>query len=346
MENSPGTPTPRLDPEAGLITGEQLAAMRRICERLASTIGTIPPTHLNTSTDIIAALSSLADICSKHIRRSRQDQKELQEARHELENVEHLKSRFIRNVSHELRTPLASIDGFVRVLLQMEKHEEKHGTAVVNGRTSETRQQFLSIISQEVQRLGKLIEDVLDLSEIEGNRRRKESAQVSARSLFHDAVTSLQSLQPLPKVILRLKPEPDGPSIYADREAMIEVFRQLINNAFKFSGGQEIVLGAELVSISPENPSAASESGQQHKVNTATRLYVKDKGIGIPREELNRIFEKFHRVEKASTFPGTGLGLSIVRALVNHNNGQVWADSEIGKGSTFYVLLPNRSPGA
>jgi len=145
---------------------------------------------------------------------------------------------------------------------------------------------------------------------------------------------------------VRLSPEPDGPMIYADYDATVEIFRQLVMNAHKFSGGQEVVLGADQVSISPAHESSAGISGVMTKISTATRMYVRDRGIGIPKEELDRIFQKFYRIERPGfSVPGTGLGLSIVRALINQNNGQVWAESEVGRGSTFYVMLPNNAPG-
>src|SRR5262249_54387877 len=118
----------------------------------------------------------------------------------------------------------------------------------------------------------------------------------------------------------------------------------LINNANKFSAGQPVTLGAELVSIAPAAEGPAGESGPRTRVTSAARIYVKDKGIGIPKEELDCIFQKFYKVEHSgANFPGAGLGLSIVRALVNKNNGQVWASSELGKGSTFYVLMPSQA---
>jgi signal transduction histidine kinase len=143
-----------------------------------------------------------------------------------------------------------------------------------------------------------------------------------------------------------VKPEGDGPTVFADRQACVETLRQLLVNADRFSSGQAIVLGAEPVSIRPEQGGDASESGMRERVSSATQLYVRDKGVGISREELPYVFDKFYRGERAaSAFPGTGLGLAMVRTLVNQNDGRVWADSAPGRGSTFYVLLPSHAPG-
>jgi signal transduction histidine kinase len=207
----------------------------------------------------------------------------------------------------------------------------------------ETRRQFLSIVSQEAQRLGKLIEDVLDLSEIETRGARREPTLFTARELFADVVHSFSTSQNPPDVLERLAPEPDGPTIYADREAMLEIMRQLLSNAQKFSAGNKVTMGAELVTMTAKASAPAAESGPRSSLNSMARLYVKDKGIGIPKEELDNIFEKFYKVEHpGANFPGTGLGLSIVRALVNQNKGQVWATSELGRGSTFYVMIPTQ----
>lgn len=329
------------------ISSNQRAELRRVCERLAYISGGSLPPDLDSLPSLITAMTFLTEICGKRLSRMREHES-AQAPPHEMENLERLKARFIRNVSHELRTPLACIDGFARALQQLEKGDKAGSEPSRNGAeapTADTRQQFLFIISQEAQRLGKLIDDVLDLSEVEANRRKRQPVVFSAGDLFEETQRSLQVAAPSP-ILMRLKPERTGPAIYADRGMMIEAMRELVANALKFSSGQEVVLGAEQVSIGPDRHTQASESGLSQRVTTATQLYVKDRGVGIPASDLQHIFEKFYRVEStASLFPGTGLGLAIVRALVAQNNGQVWADSDTGKGSTFYVLLPDRPPG-
>lgn len=323
----------------------QLTALQQICERLAAISGAKPPREAGSLDEIITSLATLIDNCAVRCSATPQGAAEPREVRTELENIERLKKRFIRNVSHELRTPLASIDGFARVLLRMESPETPHNGPLTEMMPPETRRRFLSIISQEAQRLGKLIEDVLNLSEIEAHRAPNTPALLAAGELFNDAIRAVSPDLQI-NVKLRLSPEPDGPAIYADRDAMLEVFRQLLCNAQKFSSGQCVILGAEPVSISPSEAPRADASGQTASVTTATRLYVKDRGIGIPKEEINKIFQKFYRVERPGfSVPGAGVGLAICRALVHQNNGQIWAESTEGAGATFYVLLPNKPPG-
>ncbi|HYF49959.1 MAG TPA: HAMP domain-containing sensor histidine kinase [Planctomycetota bacterium] len=328
------------------LSQQQLDALHAACEKLARCADVNVPPDLSSPTDLVAAIESLADAIEERFSNRQTEQKEATRVREELEQVERMKTRFIRNVSHEMRTPLASIEGFARALSRMDTEGASARTSSGELLTPETRKQFLAIISQEAQRLGKLIEDVLDLSEIENNHAPRPAAQFSARELFETVLESLQNPAKPLNVTLRLSPEPDGPMIYADRDAVVEVFRQLVVNAQKFSAGQEVVLGAELMSISPAHESNAGISGVVSRISSASRLYVRDRGIGIPKEELDKIFQKFYRIERPGfSVPGTGLGLSIVRALINQNNGQVWAESELGRGSTFYVMLPNNPPG-
>jgi len=327
------------------ITPAQVEQLRSLCARLAHCGGGSLPPHLETLPDLLGTLGVLTELCAKRIARLRSAQEASRDFPHELEDVERLKARFIRNVSHELRTPLACIDGFARALLQMEDLAAKGEGAPEVTPSPETRRQFLSIISQEAQRLGKLIEDVLDLSDIEADRRPHEATLFDAKSLVDEAVAAVGAGSPPLKVALRLKPDGVGPPVYADRAAMVEVLRQLLLNAHRFSAGQEIVVGAEVVSIKPDQAAPAAESGLRDRVSSATLMFVRDNGVGIPKDELPFVFEKFYRGRQAASLPGAGLGLAIMRSLVNRSNGRVWVNSTAGRGSTFYVLLPNHPPG-
>ena len=329
------------------VTTAELEGLRRVCKQMALLSGTALSGELNSITDIVPVLTSLTDVCGKRLALGEQDQKALRKVREQLVDVEHLKVRFIRNVSHELRTPLASIEGFAKALIQMEKKDNAGEFQSEAGAGQTTRQHFLAIISHEAERLGQLIEDILDLSGFESNCSVQHASLFPTKHLFADVLSSLSSAEGALNVRIRLAPEPDGPMVYADRNSILEVLRQLITNAQKYSQGQEIMLGAEVVSSTPQTAFvSADDSGQHRRVTTGVQIYVKDCGIGISQEELEHIFERFYRGERASrAFPGTGLGLSIVRTLVNQNNGRVWATSEVGKGSTFYVILPNQPPG-
>jgi len=310
-----------------------------MCERLAFLTGTSLPPRLETLDDIFRSMSVSIEVCGKRLARGRQNRNELKETREELERVDAIKNQFIRRVSHELRTPLASIDGFAKTLLRVEQGEEESPEGNSTPITSEMRREFLSIISKEVNRLEEMIESVINLSAIESTNERPCS-QFTVRELCGSAISSMEMGKYRSVVSLRLQPAPDGPVLRADRQGMVEVLRQLLNNAQKYSAGQEVVLGAEHVSIGPP---CGSQGAYGALVTPAVRLFVRDSGIGIPQSELPRIFEKLYRIERtAAAFPGVGLGLSIVRALVNQSNGHVWAESEVGRGSTFFVLLPNQ----
>jgi len=327
----------------------QLEALRQSCKRLAEVCGIKEPIEVNSADEIISCLSSLIENYATHKNAERQSTlDDSHEVSAELENIERLKKRFIRNVSHELRTPLASIDGFARVLLRMES-PELHSLNAPMGEIipPDTRRRFLSIISNEAQRLGKLIEDVLNLSEIEGHSAPQQApALFTARELFHDAIRAVSPDLKI-NVKLQLSPELNGPSIYADRDATLEVCRQLLCNAQKFSGGQSIIMGAEPATISTDKAPRAGGRPLPSEVKSATRIFVKDRGIVIPKDEINNLFQKFYRVERPGfSVPGTGVGLAICRALVLQNNGQIWAESLEGAGSTFYVLLPDSPPAA
>ena len=365
MSISMERPTPDHEEERRL-NAAQFAALQHICVRLAILNH---PDHLpslgelTTINDVIATLQAVAETDKNEKQPGSPGQNGSnephsgQQVRQALEHVEHLKNRFIRNMSHEFRTPLASIDGFAKALLRLEAVDGlRPGESHPELASPDARRQFLTIISQEAQRLGKLIEDVLDMSEVESKRWPYEPTLFSAQNLFSEALTLFDAPSSDPNssgeqiavqnIVTRFNPEPDGPMIYADRQALLEILRQLLVNAQKFSFGKEVVLGAEFVSISPVENSPAADSGHSRRISTNARLYVKDRGIGIAREELDRIFDRFYRVDKATSAPGTGLGLAIVRALTTQNNGHVWADSTLGRGSTFYVLLPNQPPGS
>jgi two-component system, OmpR family, phosphate regulon sensor histidine kinase PhoR len=334
--------------ESDALTQEQKAALRGICERLAYLSGSSLPPLQNSLDEYIASLNVLAEACGRKIHRGTRDSEELREVRHELENVERLKARFIKSVSHELRTPLACIDGFARALMKMEDADAGNEPADAEAPPEEVRRQFLTIISQEAQRLSVMVEDVLSVSDIEGNKRKREPVLFSAEELFADTLNAYSSStrSTVPPIAIRIKEGPSAPTVFADRGAMVEVLRELLTNAHKFSEGKEVVLGAERVSIAPDRLTQATDSGLQQRVSTATRIYVKDQGIGIPPGDAPHVFDKFFRSEQAANkYPGTGLGLAIVRALVAQDNGQVWCTSTPGSGSTFHVLLPDCAPG-
>ena len=311
-----------------------LSALHRICQQLAHVSGaSLPPRWPDSSAETLELLGFFVEMCSKQLARQRQRNESFRQVEEDFHKVEALKGEFIKNVSHELRTPLASIEGFGMALLRGLERTAPGGAEEMS---LETRQRFLKIICQEARRLGELIEDVLELTEIEARPRNGNPTLFVARDVFQEAVVNFRLRwgegQSAP-VRMELEPLPGGPPVFGNRDAIREILRHLLDNAHKFSGGQEIVLGANRAAPVAGAPPAR------------TRLWVRDRGLGIPRDQQGQLFTRFHRVETAAhTLPGTGLGLSIVQTLARQNGGSVQVDSNVGEGATFSLFLPEAAP--
>lgn len=230
----------------------------------------------------------------------------------ELERVEKTRRDFIANVSHELRTPLTSIQGYTETLL------EDSGTNV-NGSSKE----FLEIIRQNAARMSRLTEDLLTLARVESGERKLELRPLEADSLLEDALHNFRDLAKSHGIDLQL--EHSTPiSVFADSDAIHQVFSNLIDNAIKYAAtGHRILLGAN------------SREGW-------VEFYVRDFGPGIAAEHHRRIFERFYRVDKARSREsgGTGLGLAIVKHIVLNHGGSVRVESALHHGATFFFSLP------
>jgi two-component system, OmpR family, phosphate regulon sensor histidine kinase PhoR len=237
----------------------------------------------------------------------------------ETERVEKTRRDFIANVSHELRTPLTSIQGYAETLLD---------SAPENG--TPTRE-FLEIIRKNAARMSRLTEDLLTLARVESGETRFEVEPVPPVELLHDAEESFREIARGQGVNLEIQELAGGngsldslPPVLADREAIHQVFSNLIDNAMKYGRtGGRIVLGARLAQRGIE-------------------FYVQDFGAGIPSEHLPRLFERFYRVDKARSREsgGTGLGLAIAKHIMLAHGGSIRAESELAHGSTFLFTLP------
>jgi two-component system phosphate regulon sensor histidine kinase PhoR len=241
----------------------------------------------------------------------------------ETERVEKTRRDFIANVSHELRTPLTSIQGYSETLLD--------GTPENSGPNRE----FLEIIRKNAARMSRLTEDLLTLARVESGETRFDTEPVPPTELLHDAEESFREIAPSQGVELQIVESSAEnvaveslPPVRADREAIHQVFSNLIDNAMKYgrSGGR-IVLGARPA---------------QRGVEFGVEFYVQDFGAGISSEHLPRLFERFYRVDKARSREsgGTGLGLAIAKHIMLAHGGSIRAESELGHGSTFLFTLP------
>ena len=237
----------------------------------------------------------------------------------ETERVEKTRRDFIANVSHELRTPLTSIQGYSETLLD---------TIPDNGAPN---REFLEVIRKNAARMSRLTEDLLTLARVESGETRFDPEPVPPVELLHDAEESFREIARTQGVDLQII-EGQGtggaleslPPVLADREAIHQVFSNLIDNAMKYgrSGGR-IELGALVAARGVE-------------------FHVRDFGAGISSEHLPRLFERFYRVDKARSREsgGTGLGLAIAKHIMRAHGGSIRAESELTRGSTFLFTLP------
>ncbi|MEO2737102.1 sensor histidine kinase [Clostridium butyricum] len=225
----------------------------------------------------------------------------------DMKGVELMRSQFVANVSHELKTPLTSIKGFAETLRIVDD--------------SATREKFLDIIDKEAERLTRLINDILVLSNIESNL-------VADVEEFRPGIVIEETLNIVRKTARNRNvsvefEDNSSECILGDRDKFYQLVLNLIENAVKYSKEKE-----GYVKISSHN-----DGGYYH-------LKIEDNGIGIPDEDISRIFERFYRVDKSRKKGGTGLGLAIVKHIVKIFNGEINVKSKLGEGTTFEVKIP------
>ena len=228
----------------------------------------------------------------------------------EIERVEKTRRDFIANVSHELRTPLTSIQGYAETVLD-------------NENLSASTREFLEIIRKNAVRMARLTEDLLVLARVESGERSFQLRSATPQELLEESIQTFQEIADSRGIELAVMNTATS-SVLVDRDALHQVFGNLIDNAMKYGeDGRSILIGA-----------CEAEDGVQ--------FYVRDFGAGIPVEHLPRLFERFYRVDKARSREsgGTGLGLAIAKHVVRAHGGTIKAESELNHGSTFYFTLP------
>lgn len=234
----------------------------------------------------------------------------------DLRRLERLRQDFVANVSHELKTPLAAIKAYTETLLDSALHDEE-----VNVR-------FLHRIEEQAERLNQLILDLLRIARLESGEEVFHHEPLVLVEALEACAESHQSRAESKGLTLTLELAPIEPTtrVIADEEAFHQIFDNLIDNAIKYTpaGGTIRVLGALQVA------------------EAAVEITVADSGIGIPRDDLPRVFERFYRVDKARSreLGGTGLGLAIVKHVVGSIGGQITVESRLGEGTRFRVKLP------
>jgi two-component system, OmpR family, phosphate regulon sensor histidine kinase PhoR len=241
---------------------------------------------------------------------------QLQREHVELEKLERVRKDFVINVSHEIRTPLASIQGYTETLLDGAIHEPEHNV------------RFLTIIRQNAERLGRLTADLMTLSRLELKSTRFQFASYVAQELLAACCDSMQPIAEKKHISIVVQPGSKTSEVFCDSEAVHQVMSNLLDNAVKYTPEYgTIVVGCSVIGTAD---------------NELMRFFVRDTGIGIPVEDLPRLFERFYRVDKARSrqMGGTGLGLAIVKHLVRAMGGDVMVESKLGEGSTFAFTLP------
>jgi two-component system phosphate regulon sensor histidine kinase PhoR len=230
----------------------------------------------------------------------------------EIRMIDKMKSSFVAMASHELRTPLTAIKGFVSTLIQDDSF------------ANEERREFYMIIDQECDRLTRLINDLLNTSRIEAGESLKPNyTRVDTKALLEKVV--LIQRQSTHKHQIKLDIRSEIPMIVGDEDKLDQILTNLLNNAIKYSpNGGDVTVHATVE--------------DDHLL-----IGVEDQGLGIPKDHLAKVFDKFHRVnnEDNRRIYGTGLGLYLVKHLVESvHMGKIWVESEVGKGSTFLFRIP------
>jgi signal transduction histidine kinase len=223
--------------------------------------------------------------------------------------IDEMKSDFISVASHEMRTPMTSIKGSIELLLG--------GYA---GELPPESTELLGICLTAVERLVRLINDLLDISKIESGKMELHLARLNVIDCVKKSMRSLRSLAEVNTVSIDADQDGSIPEVMADRDRLEQVITNLLSNALKYSPSEKTVrvcVGA---------------------VDNSVRVVVSDEGQGIPPDQLTRVFDRFHQLVGAKK--GSGLGLTIARALVEQHHGRIWVESEVGRGTRFYFEIP------
>jgi signal transduction histidine kinase len=234
----------------------------------------------------------------------------LQEARAELESVQRqmrLQDDFVSTISHELRTPLGFIKGYSTSLLREDTAWDE-----------KTQHEFLNIIDEEADRLGELIENMLESARLQSKTLQFKFQPLRLDALIRDVTVRVKTHHPELEVIFHFS---DVPPIQGDSVRLSQVFDNLFSNAIKYAPGSKIMITLR-------------------KEENFLRAGFRDYGAGIPEDYLPFIFERFYRVPGERTITGTGLGLYICNQIILAHHGKIWAESILGEGTTFFIQLP------
>lgn len=228
------------------------------------------------------------------------------------------KTEFMSVASHELKIPMTSIKGYAKLL-----------TLGTGGELTEQQQKFLDIISANVDRMDRLVADLLDVSRIEAGRLRLEMGPVDLREVIDTVIQSVKAQIEAKQLTLQLKVPATLPLVWGDRGRLIQVLTNLVSNAYKYTPND----GQIYILVDGQTDSSRPD---------CLTISVRDTGVGISSEDQKQLFTKFFRADdpRVRDVPGTGLGLSITKSLVEMHSGEIWFQSEPGRGTTFTFTLP------
>jgi len=230
----------------------------------------------------------------------------------ELRNLQTMRRELVGNISHELRTPLASIKAMVETLQ----------SGAMNDR--EAAQDFLSRIEGEIDHLTQMVAELTQLSRIEAGQAELKMEPVDLNAVIDEVITEVIPLAEKQKIVISKDLSPDLPSLPADKDRIHQTITNLVHNAIKFNR--------------PDGKVTISTSYDSNSVSVS----VSDTGIGIAEEDLPHIFERFYKTDKARSGGGSGLGLAIAKHTIKAHGGEIWAESQEGKGSVFTFRLPRK----
>lgn len=260
---------------------------------------------------IVAVQAAIAIENATLYERLKDKAESLKKAYDELSELSRFKSELLQNVSHELRSPLTFIKGYVELMREKSM-----------GPLTPEQEEALEVVSEKADLMTRLVEDMISLQRLEREKLKLEP--VSLEEIARFSVRSAAIMAQSTGIEFKLEIPPGLPPVLGDKNRLVQVFDNLINNAIKFS------------------PSGGTITIRLKDVGDYIQAEVEDTGIGIPGDKLDKIFERFYQVDSSSRrrFGGMGLGLAIVKNIVEAHGGKVWAKSQLGKGSTFYFVIP------
>ena len=270
-----------------------------------------PPPAVRDSLTTVAAQLALALDRERLLAMERKAAEALAEQNERLRELDRMKDQFVSIVSHELRTPLTSMVGYLELVLEGEA-----------GELTDDQQQFLGIVDRNCARLNELVDEILFVARVDAGRFTLACESVDLTELAEAAVMSARVPAERKGVEISLSASNELPPLWADPTRLTQVLDNLLSNAVKFT------------------PAGGTVRATVSRRGDTAQFEVADTGVGIPKDEVERLFERFFRASTATAIPGTGLGLSIVKAIAEAHGGTISVESEEGVGTTFRVDLP------